>query len=73
MLRFLWFPQQTPERPSAGLITQMRDQKNWSLPMLREHDDVNSGDAVLDVIRLLSNGQHDRHGGRTVCTGGRNF
>jgi hypothetical protein len=51
------------------LITQMRDQKNWSLPMLREHDDVNSGDAVLNMMRLLWNGQHDRHGGQPSAPG----
>jgi hypothetical protein len=60
----------TNSRASLGtLITQMRDQRNWSLPMLREHDDVNSGDALLNMMRLLWNGQHDRHGGQPSAPG----
>lgn len=51
------------------LINQMRDQKDWSLPMLREQDDAKSADAVLHMMRLLWNGQHDRHGGQPSAPG----
>jgi hypothetical protein len=51
------------------LITQMRDQKNWALPLLREHDDAKSGDVLLSMMRLLWSGQHDRHGGQPSAPG----
>lgn len=51
------------------LINQIRDQKTWSLPMLREQDDARSGDVVLNMMRLLWNGQHDRHGGQPTAPG----
>lgn len=51
------------------LINQIRDQKTWSLPMLREQDDARSGDVVLNMMRLLWNGQHDRHGGQPSAPG----
>lgn len=51
------------------LITQIRDQKNWSLPMLREQEGNISGDVILHMMRLLWNGQHDRHGGQPSAPG----
>ncbi|MCY1214757.1 hypothetical protein D9M72_265840 [compost metagenome] len=41
----------------------------WLVTTLREHYDVNSGEAVLNMMRLLWNGQHDRHGGQPSAPG----
>lgn len=60
----------TNTRATLGtLITQMRDQRNWSLPMNREQDDVQSSEVVLNLMRLLWHGQHDRHGGQPSAPG----
>jgi len=60
----------TNQRATLGtLINQIRDQKNWSLPMLREQDDARSADVVLSMMRLLWSGQHDRHGGQPSAPG----
>lgn len=55
------------------LITQMRDQRTWSLPMARENDDAKSGDVILGMMRLLWSGQHDRHGGQPSAPGDVSF
>ncbi|MBG6182006.1 hypothetical protein IWX62_003231 [Arthrobacter sp. CAN_A1] len=51
------------------LINQMRDQKNWSLPLHREQQENGSADVILGMMRLLWNGQHDRHGGQPSAPG----
>ncbi|MBP3042894.1 hypothetical protein KKR91_07725 [Arthrobacter jiangjiafuii] len=55
------------------LIGQMRDQRTWSLPMARENDETKSGDVILGMMRLLWNGQHDRHGGQPSAPGDVSF
>lgn len=65
-------PVVSPTNPSATLGTilkQMVDQKNWSLPMEREHDEAPSGAVVVSMMRMLWHGQHDRHGGQPSAPG----
>ena len=45
------------------VIKQMRDQGDWELPMLREHEFAASKDVMIGMMRVLWEGQHDRHGG----------
>ncbi|WEV74577.1 hypothetical protein OZX74_03380 [Bifidobacterium sp. ESL0798] len=59
-------PVVSPNNLNATLgtvLTQMRDQNNWRLPMLREDSNSTSQETLLDMIGLLWRGQHDRHGG----------
>lgn len=44
------------------VISQMRDQKDWRLP-LREHQYAPSAELVLTSTRTLWHGHRDRHGG----------
>lgn len=51
------------------VIKQMTDQKNWRLPMDREHSNAPSGDVLIGMMRMLWHGQHDRHGGQPSAPG----
>lgn len=65
-------PVVSPDNKSATLGTvlrQMEDQKNWKLPMDREHDKAPTGETLVAMIRLLWHGQHDRHGGQPSAPG----
>ncbi|WP_415853238.1 hypothetical protein [Sinomonas sp. G460-2] len=54
----------TAGNPTLGtVIRQMRDQKNWSLPMQRDDPDVTSGSALFGIMKMLWAGHADRHGG----------
>lgn len=62
----------SPTNASATLGTvlrQLEDQKDWKLPMGREHAGAPSGDVVVSMLRLLWHGQHDRHGGQPSAPG----
>lgn len=45
------------------IIKEMRDQKDWRLPMGRESEHTPSGEVVVGMLRLVWTGQRDRHGG----------
>ncbi|GAB3875390.1 hypothetical protein [Terrabacter terrigena] len=65
-------PVVSPTNANATLGTvlrQMEDQKNWQLPMNREHDKAPSRDVLVGMLRLLWHGQHDRHGGQPSAPG----
>lgn len=65
-------PVVSPKNASASLGTVLRDienQKNWKLPMEREHPNASSGDVLVGVMRMLWHGQHDRHGGQPSAPG----
>lgn len=51
------------------VITQMESQRDWRLPMAREHDRAASGEVVIGLMRLVWHGQHDRHGGQPSAPG----
>lgn len=56
----------SPNNHKATLGTVIRDiqnQKDWHLPMEREHDQAPSGEVLLGMLQMLWAGQHDRHGG----------
>jgi hypothetical protein len=59
-------PVVSPNNPRATLGTvlkQIEDQKDWRLPMEREHDSASSPHVLIGMLRMLWHGQHDRHGG----------
>lgn len=65
-------PVVSPTNSSATLGTvlrQMEDQKDWKLPMEREHDKAPSGEVLIGMMRMLWHGQHDRHGGQPSAPG----
>lgn len=65
-------PVTSPNNPMATLGTvlkQIEDQKDWKLPMEREHPNAPSGDVLVGMMRLLWHGQHDRHGGQPSAPG----
>lgn len=51
------------------MVRQIEDQKDWRLPMEREHDKAPSRDVLLGMLRMLWHGQHDRHGGQPSAPG----
>lgn len=56
--------------PTLGkVISVMRDQGNWRLPMLKEHQHAPSNEVVIGMLRVLWDGQHDRHGGDPSAPG----
>jgi hypothetical protein len=60
-------PVVSPNNASATLrtvLTQIEDQKDWKLPMKREHANASSGEVLVGMMRMLWYGQHDRHGGQ---------
>ena len=62
-----------PRATLGTLISQMADQGNWSLPLHREQSNALSSDILLGMMRLLWNGQHDRHGGQPSAPGDVSF
>lgn len=65
-------PVVSPNNPNATLGTvlkQIEDQKNWRLPMAREHDKAPSSAVLIGMLRVLWHGQHDRHGGQPSAPG----
>lgn len=45
------------------IITVVRDQGGWSLPMTREHGTYTSHEMIVSMMQTLWTGQSDRHGG----------
>ncbi len=65
-------PVVSPSNARATLgtvIKQMKDQGGWSLPMSREDSQTPSPSVLIGMIRMLWNGQHDRHGGQPSAPG----
>lgn len=65
-------PVVSPSNPKATLGTvlrQIEDQKDWRLPMERQHASAPSGAVLVGMIRTLWHGQHDRHGGQPSAPG----
>ncbi|ADD40037.1 hypothetical protein [Stackebrandtia nassauensis] len=65
-------PVVSPNNQSATLGTvlkQIEDQKNWKLPMDREHPNAPSREVLVSMMRMLWHGQHDRHGGQPTAPG----
>ena len=65
-------PVVSPTNLSATLGTvlkQIEDQKDWKLPMVREHSGAPSTEVVVAMLRMLWHGQHDRHGGQPSAPG----
>lgn len=51
------------------VLKQIEDQKDWRLPMDREHDNAPTGEVLVGMMRMLWHGQHDRHGGQPSAPG----
>ncbi|UOX87198.1 hypothetical protein MUY14_36580 [Amycolatopsis sp. FBCC-B4732] len=69
-------PVVSPSNKSATLgtvIKQIEDQKDWRLPMDREHGKAPSSDVVIATLKMLWHGQHDRHGGQPFAPGNVSF
>ncbi len=65
-------PVVSPTNASATLGTvlrQIEDQRDWRLPIDREHTNGRSGDVLVAMMRMLWHGQHDRHGGQPSAPG----
>jgi hypothetical protein len=65
-------PKVSPTNSGATLgtvIKQIEDQKDWRLPMSREHARASSPELVVSLMRLVWHGQHDRHGGQPTAPG----
>jgi hypothetical protein len=65
-------PVVSPTNSAATLGTvlrQLEDQADWKLPMEREHERAPSREVLIGMIRMLWNGQHDRHGGQPTAPG----
>lgn len=61
-------PVVSPKHRQATLgtvLSQMRDQEDWHLPLKREHPQAPSGEVLLGMMQMLWTGQHDRHGGNS--------
>ena len=60
----------TNHRATMGtVLKQIEDQGDWRLPMEREHDRAPSREVLVGMMRLLWEGQHDRHGGQPSAPG----
>ena len=60
----------TNERATLGtVLAQVEQQADWQLPMEREHDRAPSRDVLIGMMRMLWQGQHDRHGGQPSAPG----
>lgn len=46
------------------VIKHFEQSQRWKLPMEREHDNAPSRQVLVDMMRMLWHGQHDRHGGQ---------
>ena len=69
-------PVVSPKNKQATLgtvISDMKQQKGWCLPMGREDNSAPSFDVILSMIKLLWRGQHDRHGGQPSAPGNVSF
>lgn len=69
-------PVVSPSNSKATLgtvIKQIEDQKDWRLPMDREHASAPSSDVVISMLKMLWHGQHDRHGGQPSAPGDVSF
>ena len=65
-------PVVSPKNTNATLGTvlkQIEDQKDWKLPMDREHANARSREVLVAMMRMLWHGQHDRHGGQPSAPG----
>lgn len=65
-------PVVSPAHASATLgsvLGQMEGQKDWRLPMDREHGKAPTGEVLVGMMRVLWHGQHDRHGGQPTGPG----
>lgn len=65
-------PVVSPTNTNATLGTvlkQIEDQKNWGLPVDREHANAPTGEVLVGMMRMLWHGQHDRHGGQPSAPG----
>lgn len=65
-------PVVSPRNAKATLGTvlkQLEDQRDWTLPMARQHPDAGSGAVLVSMLRMLWHGQHDRHGGQPSAPG----
>lgn len=59
----------TNTRASLGtVIRDMESQKNWTLPMLKPADGE-SGKTIIEMMKIVWVGQHDRHGGQPSAPG----
>ncbi len=59
-------PVVSPKNSNATFGTVVRDmenQRDWSLPFARQHDKAPTAQVVIDLMRAIWHGQHDRHGG----------
>lgn len=59
-------PVVTPNNSRATLgtvISAIRDQEDWNLPMVRQDSRAPSDEVLLGMMQVLWTGQHDRHGG----------
>lgn len=64
----------TANEPTLGkVISQMESQKNWTLPMLREHTSAPTSEVLVAMMRVLWRGQHDRHEGESALPGSVNI
>lgn len=60
----------TNSRATLGtMLKQLEDQGDWRLPMEREHDSASSPGVIINMLRMLWHGQHDRHGGQPSAPG----
>lgn len=60
----------TAKEPTLGTaISQMDSQKDWALPMLREHAKTPTPEVLVAMMRVLWRGQHDRHEGESALPG----
>lgn len=55
------------------VISTMEQHADWGLPMVKTHPKAAPADVVLGMMRLLWNGQHDRHGGQPRAPGNVSF
>ena len=65
-------PVVSPKNAKATMGTvlrQIEDQKDWRLPMEREHDNASSSEVLVGMMRMIWHGQHDRHGGQPAAPG----
>jgi hypothetical protein len=69
-------PVVSPKNKQAILgtvISDMKQQKGWCLPMQSEDNFALSSDVILSMMKLLWHGQHDRHGGQPSAPGNVSF
>ncbi|MGQ4535457.1 hypothetical protein ACUH89_01225 [Dermabacteraceae bacterium P13264] len=57
----------------GAVISNIKSQKNWALPMGRESENFPSGQVLVGMMELLWKGQRDRHGGQPLLGRGITF